>query len=243
MKFFWQIGIFTILTAVWAAPAKAQQTDAPRIEFAAVAPEKLRPNTRAYLDNLKRQLIVTDDPTSRVEVSPAFLRHNFNRISALRTFVTNYAATSESDFVPELSAVNEAELRTLFIENTPTPTDLTKGAVVNRIYRFLGTVKNAEIFYIFERLNPFEEEIARGASGTGSAASEEMFLEVAAPVQDRKQETKNEAARPRNGAEKDKKDGTAASKPTENSNRLKPEVFIEKRDRREIFTKPNNPKR
>ena len=118
------------------------------------------PNVQAYLDYLKSELTVTDVPESQREISPEYVRHNFNRVSALRQFAIKLASETEIDFVPEMEAVAQNEFHLLFSENAPVPAELKAGEIYAS-YRYLGMVRNRETFYIFSRLDPFEEEAAQ----------------------------------------------------------------------------------
>ena len=48
------------------------------------------------------------------------------------------------------------ELRNLF-EHPPKPASLHVGEILNNTFRFLGTVRAGETFYIFARLDPYEQ--------------------------------------------------------------------------------------
>ena len=145
------LGVFVLLLiAVSGAQAQAAKPKKQtRTEFG--------PNVQAYLDYLKTELTVTDARESQREVSPEYIRHNFNRVSALRQFAIRLASESEIDYVPEMEAVVEREFHLLFSENAPKPAALKVGEIYAS-YRFLGSVRNRETFYIFSRLDPFEEE-------------------------------------------------------------------------------------
>jgi hypothetical protein len=121
------------------------------------------PNVQAYLDYLKEELTVTDLRESQREVSPEYVRHNFNRVSALRQFAIKIARETETDFIPEMEAVTLREFRTLFSDAPPKIADLRAGETYAG-YRYLGAVRNRETFYIFARLDPFEEDAARKKS-------------------------------------------------------------------------------
>ena len=56
---------------------------------------------------------IVDDRASRREVSPAYYRHNSNRILALRQVAVRIARETQNDYLPELEAVSKEELRLL----------------------------------------------------------------------------------------------------------------------------------
>jgi hypothetical protein len=75
------------------------------------------------------------------------------------------ARESHNDYLPELEAVSATELRMLFGSNPPPPAQLRAGEVVRNTFRFLGTVRMGDTFYVFARLDPYEQaELAEKAS-------------------------------------------------------------------------------
>jgi hypothetical protein len=145
-----------LLTAALIAPA---QTPKPKKQ----TQKKFGPNVQAYLDYLETELTVTDARESQREVSAEYIRHNFNRVTALRQFAIKLASESDVDYVPEMEAIVEREFHLLFSENAPKPATLKAGEIYDS-YRFLGSVRNREVFYIFSRLDPFEEEALKPKS-------------------------------------------------------------------------------
>lgn len=131
------------------------------------------PVVRAYLGYLKAEQEVTDARESRREVSAAYVRRNSNRISALRRMAIQLARTSHNDYVPELYAVTRDEFGTLF-ETPPSPASFRVGEVLNNTFRFLGSVRANEPFYLFARLDIYEQaELIKKAeaqrAGAGSS--------------------------------------------------------------------------
>jgi hypothetical protein len=127
--------------------------------------EQFGPVVRAYLGYLRTEQEVVDDRVSRREVSAAYYRRNSNRIRALRQMALRIARESRNDYLPELEAVSRDELGLLF-EKPPRPETLREGEVLRRTFRFLGMVRSAESFYIFARLDPYEQsELSEKESG------------------------------------------------------------------------------
>jgi hypothetical protein len=123
----------------------------------------------AYLGYLSNEQEVVDDRASRKEITAAYYRRNSNRIGALRQMAVRLVRQSGNDYVPELEAVTTDELGTIF-ERPPRPATLREHEVFANKFRFLGVVRTGEVFYLFARLDPYEqaELIQRGAKG-GSA--------------------------------------------------------------------------
>lgn len=118
--------------------------------------EPFGPVVSAYLGYLRNEQEVVDDRVSRREVSRAYYRRNSNRIRALREIAIRIARESGNDYLPELEAVASDELGTLF-EHPPNVMSLPIGKVLNNTFRFIGSVRTGEIFYVFARLDPYEQ--------------------------------------------------------------------------------------
>ena len=114
------------------------------------------PVVRAYLGYLRNEQEVVDDRVSRHEVSSAYYRRNSNRIRALRQMAIRLARASNNDYLPELEAVGADEFGLLF-ERPPLPSALKPGMVLRNTFRFLGTVRSGTVFYLFARLDPYEQ--------------------------------------------------------------------------------------
>ncbi|HJP95028.1 MAG TPA: hypothetical protein VJ875_23910 [Pyrinomonadaceae bacterium] len=119
--------------------------------------EEFGPVVRAYLGYLRNEQEVVDDRVSRREVSTTYYRHNSNRIKALRQMAIRLARENHNDYLPELEAVSAEELRLLFGSNPPSITQLKAGEVLKNTFRFLGVERAGETFYLFARLDPYEQ--------------------------------------------------------------------------------------
>lgn len=118
--------------------------------------DEFGPVVRAYLGYLKNEQEVVDDRVSRHEVSPTYYRRNSNRIRALRQIAVRIARETGNDYLPELEAVTRDEMGLLF-ERPPQPQGLKVGEVVRGTFRFVGSVRTSEVFYVFARLDPYEQ--------------------------------------------------------------------------------------
>jgi hypothetical protein len=63
---------------------------------------------------------------------------------------------SGNDYVPELEAVTPDEFGTIF-ENPPNPRSFRVNQLVTNTFRYLGAVNTGEMFYVFARLDPYEQ--------------------------------------------------------------------------------------
>ena len=122
--------------------------------------EQFGPVVRAYLGYLRNEQEVVDDRVSRREVSVTYYRRNSNRIRALRQMAIRIARESGNDYLPELEAVSREELGLLF-ERPPRPEELHNGEVLQHTFRFLGSIRSGEVFYVFARLDPYEQSELR----------------------------------------------------------------------------------
>jgi hypothetical protein len=118
--------------------------------------QEFGPVVRAYLGYLKNEQEVVDDRASRHEVNAVYYRRNSNRIRALRQMAVQIARESQNDYLPELEAVAGDELGLLF-ERPPRFQRLRIGEVVQTNFRYLGVVRSGEMFYLFARLDPYEQ--------------------------------------------------------------------------------------
>jgi hypothetical protein len=134
-----------------AAGAAAQRAHSP-----APRDDEFGPVVRAYLGYLRAEQEVVDARESRREITSTYYRRNSNRIRALRQMALRIARDSHNDYLPELEAVAADELNTLF-ETPPSPQTFRPGAVLEDTFRYLGAVREGETFYLFARLDPYEQ--------------------------------------------------------------------------------------
>ena len=125
-------------------------------QTATSAEEEFGPVVRAYLGYLRNEQEVVDDRISKHEVSVSYYRRNSNRIRALRQTAIQIAHETENDYLPEMEAVAGDELRSLF-EHPPRFQTLRVGEVLQTTFRYLGVVRSGETFYVFARLDPYEQ--------------------------------------------------------------------------------------
>ena len=119
--------------------------------------EEFGPVVRAYLGYLRNEQEVVDDRASRREVSASYYRHNSNRIKALRQMAIRLARETHNDYLPELEAVSADEMGLLFGSSAPQAAKLKVGEVLRNTFRYLGPVRAGETFYLFARLDPYEQ--------------------------------------------------------------------------------------
>ncbi len=140
-----------ILTAGVSASAQTPREDA-------LSPG---PVVKAYLGYLRNEQEVVDDRASRHEINAAYYRRNSNRIRALREMAMQIARETQNDYLPELEAVAGDELGLLF-ERPPRFQTFKIGEVVQTNFRYLGVVRTGDVFYLFARLDPYEQSELMG---------------------------------------------------------------------------------
>src|SRR5258705_7578833 len=126
------------------------------VQTSKASDEEFGPVGRAYLGYLRNEQEVVDDRVSRREISSIYYRRNSNRIKALRQMAMRLARDSQNDYLPELEAVASDELSLIF-ERPPQPAKLKVGEVLRNTFKFLGVVRSGEPFYVFARLDPYEQ--------------------------------------------------------------------------------------
>jgi hypothetical protein len=143
----------------------------------------LGPVVSAYLGYLRNEQEVVDDRASRREISRVYYRRNSNRIRALREMAIRIARENGNDYLPELEAVAGDELGTLFA-HPPSPTSLRVGEVLNYTLRYLGLVRIGESFYLFARLDPYEQTELR-RKGTANFDDPQQPAESPKPIEEK----------------------------------------------------------
>jgi hypothetical protein len=162
---------FTFVSLLLATSVAAAQTS----KNSTTRDGEFGPVMRAYLGYLRNEQEVVDDRASRREITSTYYRRNSNRIHALRQMAMRLVRETGNDYVPELEAVTVDELGSLF-EHPPRPAILRSHEVVADKFRFLGVERSGETFYLFARLDPYEQaeliqKRANGAAPTSESAN------------------------------------------------------------------------
>jgi len=139
------LAVILVLSLPWIVNGQTRSSD-----------EEFGPVVKAYLGYLRNEQEVVDDRVSRREISGNYYRRNSNRIKALRLMAIRLARETHNDYLPELEAVASDEFSLLF-EKPPQPGSLRQGIVLKNTFRYLGSVRSGELFYVFARLDPYEQ--------------------------------------------------------------------------------------
>jgi hypothetical protein len=139
------------------------------------------PVVSAYLGYLRNEQEVVDDRVSRREINAAYYRRNSNRIRALRQMAVQIARETQNDYLPELEAVAGDELGSIF-ERPPRFQTLRVGEIIETKFRYLGVVRSGDLFYVFARLDPYEQaDMMQKASSTSENTAHSSSPGPAAP--------------------------------------------------------------
>jgi len=161
--------VFVLLSASAGVSASGQALDED---------DEFGPVVRAYLGYLRNEQNVVDDRASRHEVSRPYYIKNSNRIRALRQMAISIARDSHNDYLPELEAVAGDEFGLLF-EHPPRSHALRIGEVFQTTFRYMGSVRAGDVFYVFARLDPYEQAELREK---GSGRSDLPATDVSTPT-------------------------------------------------------------
>jgi hypothetical protein len=131
------------------------------------------PVMQAYLGYLRNEQEVVDDRSSRREITTSYYRRNSNRIRALREMAVRLVTKSGNDYVPELEAVTPDEFGTIF-EKPPSPRSFRVNEIVTNTFRYLGAVNTGEVFYLFARLDPYEQAALMESAPNQSGSAPEV---------------------------------------------------------------------
>ena len=153
--------LLALVCAAGSGKAQAQRRAAATTEFG--------PIVSTYLGYLKDEQEVVDARESRHEVTREYYIRNSNRIRALRQIAVRMARQNKNDYLPELEAATGDEFGNLF-ETPPKPATLHVGEVYRNTFRFLGTVRSGDTFYVFARLDPYEQAELMEKEKSASAA-------------------------------------------------------------------------
>lgn len=172
MQFVQRLGVTLVLCLTLPVLAHAQTP--PDEEFG--------PVVRAYLGYLHDEQEVVDDRASRHEITGQYYRRNSNRIRALRQIALSIARETGNDYLPELEAATRDEFKTLF-DKPLNPRTFRVGQVLNNMFRYLGTVRAVETFYVFARLDPYEQaELIEKEKKAGESNGSQTLSATPSPV-------------------------------------------------------------
>lgn len=118
----------------------------------AIQSNEYGPEVKSFLELMRHEEDELEFQVKHNEISrPEYLRSK-NRIAIQRQTVLNRVNDSGVDFVPELYVQTASEIDQVIEDGTRLLRGIKPGDVIKDKWRYIGSVRRGEIFYIFERL-------------------------------------------------------------------------------------------
>lgn len=114
------------------------------------------PEVKSFLDFMRHEEEELEFQIKRKEISRRDYVRAKNRIAIHRQTVVDLARETGRDNVPELHVVVASEIEQLIEDGAAAVKEIKRGDIVAEKWRYLGSVRRGEMFYIFERLGKNE---------------------------------------------------------------------------------------
>lgn len=118
----------------------------------AIAQDDHGPEVRSFLEYMRHEEDELEFQIKRNEISKRDYNRSKTRIAIHRQTVLDLVRESGKDVVPELHVVTLSEVDQLIENGSAAIKTIKHGDIVAERWRYLGSVRRGEIFYIFERL-------------------------------------------------------------------------------------------
>ena len=110
------------------------------------------PEVRSFLDLMRHEEDELEFQIRHNEISRREYIRSKSRIAIHRETMLNLVKASGTDYVPELHVAAASELDQLIEDGTSYIRGIKPGDVIKEKWRYLGSVRRGETFYILERL-------------------------------------------------------------------------------------------
>ena len=110
------------------------------------------PEVKSFLDLMHHEEDELEFQIKHNEISRKEYVRSKSRIAIHRQTVLDLVKESGTDYVPELHVAAASELDQLIEDGTSLIKGIKPGDVIKVKWRYLGSVRRGETFYIFERL-------------------------------------------------------------------------------------------
>lgn len=110
------------------------------------------PEVKSFLDLMRHEDDELEFQIQHNEISRREYVRSKSRIAIHRQTVLDLVKESGTDYVPELHVAAAPELDQLIEDGTSLIKGIKPGDVIKVKWRYLGSVRRGETFYIFERL-------------------------------------------------------------------------------------------
>lgn len=119
---------------------------------ASIANAQNGPEVTSFLDLMRHEEDELEFQIRHNEITRKEYVRSKNRIAIHRQTVLSLVEQTGQDQVPELHVVAAGELDQLIEDGTGAVKGIKRGDIVQQKWRYLGSEKRGEVFYIFERL-------------------------------------------------------------------------------------------
>lgn len=110
------------------------------------------PEVKSFLDLMRHEEDELEFQIKRNEISRREYMLSKTRIAIHRQTVLDLARESGQDEVPDLYVVTAPEIEQIIENGTSALKGIKRGDVIAEKWRYFGSVRRGETFYIFERL-------------------------------------------------------------------------------------------
>jgi hypothetical protein len=110
------------------------------------------PEIKSFLDFMRHEEDELEFQISHGEITRKEYVRSKHRIAIHRQTVLSLVEETGQDYVPELHVVAAIELDQLIEDGTAAIKGIKRGDVIRQKWRYVGSEKRGEVFYIFERL-------------------------------------------------------------------------------------------
>lgn len=110
------------------------------------------PEVKSFLNQMRHEEDELEFQIKHNEISKREYIRSKNRIAIRRQTALDLVKASGVDYVPELHVAAASELDQLIEDGTSLIKGVKPGEVIRGKWRYLGSARRGETFYIFERL-------------------------------------------------------------------------------------------
>ena len=110
------------------------------------------PEIKSFLDLMRHEEDELEFQIKHGEISRREYLRSKNRIAIHREAVLNLVKEAGRDFVPDVYVAAASELDQIIEDGTSLIKGIKTGDVIKDKWRYLGSVRRGETFYIFQRL-------------------------------------------------------------------------------------------
>lgn len=110
------------------------------------------PEVKSFLDFMRHEEAELEFQVRQGEITRKEYVRSKHRIAIHRQTVLSLVEETGQDHVPELHVVAAGELDQLIEDGTAAVKGIKRGDLIKQKWRYVGSEKRGEVFYVFERL-------------------------------------------------------------------------------------------